>query len=265
MPSLLRNNRYPSSKKFWLSVSVASLLLPLVSFSAFAIEYNEASEKQTTEKQTTEKQGTDTQEPAKPATESPKADPQKPDASKSDTSQDVAGSEKSSTDKKESATNETSSSDRAAQTRGQARPLPATPVDDRSARTGAKAKGDITFDDIKFDIEKDGAFERSMLTEDIENMHKKSVRLRGYILPASVFQQTGIKKFVLVRDNQECCFGPGAALYDCVMVEMAEGKSANFTTRPVAVRGTFMIDDESYQYPDGGHYAIYKMIATEVK
>jgi hypothetical protein len=157
------------------------------------------------------------------------------------------------------------SEDRAAATRGQSRPLPATPVDDRSARTAAKSKGDITFDDIKFDIEKDGLFERKMLTEEIENLHKKTVRLRGYILPASVFQQTGIKKFVLVRDNQECCFGPGAALYDCVMIEMAEGKSANFTTRPVAVRGTFIIDSESYQYPDGGHYAIYKMIATEVK
>lgn len=155
--------------------------------------------------------------------------------------------------------------DRAAATRGQSRPLPATPVDDRSARTAAKSKGDITFDDIKFGIEKDGLFERKMLTPEIETLHKKTVRLRGYILPASVFQQTGIKKFVLVRDNQECCFGPGAALYDCVMIEMVEGKSANFTTRPVAVRGTFMIDSESYQYPDGGHYAIYKMLATEVK
>lgn len=159
----------------------------------------------------------------------------------------------------------TKSSDRAAETRGQARALPATPVDDRSARTAAKSKGDITFDDIKFGIEKDGKFERKMLTEEIEKLNKKTVRIRGYILPASVFQQTGIKKFVLVRDNQECCFGPGAALYDCVMIEMADGKSANFTTRPVAVRGTFTIDSESYKYPDGGHYAIYKMVATEVK
>jgi hypothetical protein len=159
----------------------------------------------------------------------------------------------------------TKSGDRAAETRGQARALPATPVDDRSARTAAKSKGDITFDDIKFGIEKDGKFERKMLTEEIEKLNKKTVRIRGYILPASVFQQTGIKKFVLVRDNQECCFGPGAALYDCVMIEMADGKSANFTTRPVAVRGTFTIDSESYKYPDGGHYAIYKMVATEVK
>jgi hypothetical protein len=175
-------------------------------------------------------------------------------------------SQQPATGKEETPAQETDQSgDRAAATRGQVRPLPTTPVDDRSARSAAKAKGDITFDDIKFDIEKDGIFERKMLTEEIEGLHKKTVRLRGYILPASVFQQTGIKKFVLVRDNQECCFGPGAALFDCVMIEMVDGKSANFTTRPVAVRGTFMIDSESFQYPDGGHYAIYKMLVTEVK
>ena len=80
-----------------------------------------------------------------------------------------------------------------------------------------------------------------------------------------MFQESGIKKFVLVRDNLECCFGPGAALYDCVIIEMAEGKSASFTTRPVAVKGKFTIETEAYKYPDGGHYAIYKMVATEVR
>lgn len=186
------------------------------------------------------------------AQEQEKKTEEKPPAAKPDPAADKAASD-------------SKSADRAAETRGQARTPPATPVDDRSARTAAKSKGDITFDDIKFGIEKDGKFERKMLTEEIEKLNKKTVRIRGYILPASVFQQTGIKKFVLVRDNQECCFGPGAALYDCIMIEMADGKSANFTTRPVAVRGTFTIDSESYKYPDGGHYAIYKMVATEVK
>ena len=42
---------------------------------------------------------------------------------------------------------------------------------------------------------------------------------------------------VLVRDNLECCFGPGAALYDCVMVRMNPGKTTNFSIRPVTVEG----------------------------
>ena len=75
-----------------------------------------------------------------------------------------------------------------------------------------------------------------------------------------------IREFVLVRDNQECCFGPGAALYDCIMVTMAPGKSINFSTRVVAVKGVLEIDTESFLYPDSEeHYAIYKMTAEEVK
>lgn len=145
------------------------------------------------------------------------------------------------------------------------RPITArAPVEERLSRDTAKAKGDLTFDDIKFDIEKGGKFSRSLLTKDIEELDKKTVRIRGYILPASVFKQSGIEEFVLVRDNMECCFGPGAALFDCIIVQMEPGKTADFTTRPVAVRGKFEIKE--FMYPDSDeHYAIYRMVATEVK
>ncbi len=136
-------------------------------------------------------------------------------------------------------------------------------AEDRSSRTTARAKGDLTFDDIKFDIQKGADFERSMLPKEIEDLSKKTIRIRGWILPDSVFKQSGIEEFVLVRDNQECCFGPGAALYDCIMIKMEKGKTANYTTRPVAVKGKFEV--EELKFPDGKHYAIYKMTATEVK
>lgn len=136
-------------------------------------------------------------------------------------------------------------------------------VEERVSRTTAKSKGDITFDDLKFEIEKGGAFERSMLTKEIEALNKQTIKLRGYILPASVFKQSGIDQFVLVRDNMECCFGPGAAIYDCVIVQMEKGKTADFTTRPVAVKGKFEV--EEFKYPGGGHYAIYKITASEAK
>ncbi|MEM8733901.1 MAG: DUF3299 domain-containing protein [Planctomycetota bacterium] len=137
-------------------------------------------------------------------------------------------------------------------------------AEDRTSRSTAKSKGDLTFDDIKFDIEKGGAFARKMLTKDIEELNKREIRIRGFILPASVFKQKGIEEFVLVRDNMECCFGPGAALYDCIIIQMKKGKTATFTTRPVAVRGRFEIQE--FKYPDSEeHYAIYKMTAEEVK
>lgn len=138
-------------------------------------------------------------------------------------------------------------------------------AEDRKAREAARKRGEITFDDLKFDIEKGGTFKDEMITKEIKELDKKVVKLRGFILPTSVFQQSGIKQFVLVRDNQECCFGPGAALYDCVIVEMAAGKTATFSTRVVSVKGKLEIDSESFQYPDGGHFAIYKMTAEEVR
>jgi hypothetical protein len=137
-------------------------------------------------------------------------------------------------------------------------------AEDRSSRGTAKSKGELTFDDLKFEMEKGGIFKRSMLTKEIEELNKKEIRIRGYILPASVFKQSGIQEFVLVRDNMECCFGPGAMLYDCIMIEMEKGKTADFTTRPIAVKGKFEVKE--YKYPDSEeHYAIYRMIASEAK
>lgn len=136
-------------------------------------------------------------------------------------------------------------------------------VEPRQPRAAARTKGDISFDDLKFDIEKGGKFEESMLTKEIKALNKQTIKLRGYILPNSVYKSSGIENFVLVRDNMECCFGPGAAIYDCVIVNMEKGKTTDFTTKPVAVRGKFEI--EEYKFPDGTLAAIYKITALEAK
>ena len=138
-------------------------------------------------------------------------------------------------------------------------------ADERKAREAARKRGEITFDDLKFEIEKDGEFKPEMITKSLKELDKKTFTIRGFILPTSVFQQSGIKQFVLVRDNQECCFGPGALLYDCVIIEMAAGKTTSFATRVVTVKGKLEIDPESFKDPDGHCYAVYKMLAEEVK
>jgi hypothetical protein len=115
---------------------------------------------------------------------------------------------------------------------------------------------DKTFDDIRFDMTPGAKFHRSMLTKEIEALAGQRIRIRGYILPTP--QQHGIKQFVLVRDNQECCFGPGAALYDCILVEMKPGNTANFTIRPIAVEGMFDVRQFTVDDKD---LAIYHMDA----
>ncbi len=100
----------------------------------------------------------------------------------------------------------------------------------------------ITFDTIKFDIKPNAPYDPSMLTDQIVKLQGQRVIIRGWMLPRTLFSQSGIKEFILVRDNQECCFGPGAAIYDCIQVKMASGKTADFTVRPIAVEGVFRLE-----------------------
>ena len=53
----------------------------------------------------------------------------------------------------------------------------------------------------------DTTFSQDLLPERVTSLVGQHIRIRGYILPS--FQQTGLTQFVLVRDNMECCFGPG--------------------------------------------------------
>lgn len=136
---------------------------------------------------------------------------------------------------------------------------PAAAPRKRASRAGEAQE--ISFDDIKFEMVKGEPFLRTMLTPAIEALTGQRVRLRGYMLPS--FQQSGLTQFVLVRDNMECCFGPGAALFDCVVINMVPGRTAEFSVRPVAVEGTFAIKD--FLGPDGKHLAIYEMAGEAVR
>lgn len=120
---------------------------------------------------------------------------------------------------------------------------------------------DISFDDIKFEMLKGEPFRRSMITSKIEALDGRPVRIRGFILPS--FQQSGLTQFVLVRDNLSCCFGPGAALYDCIVVDMQPGKSTDYNIAPVTVEGTFSIRE--LLDSDGKALAIYHLDGEAVR
>lgn len=145
-------------------------------------------------------------------------------------------------------------------------PAPTPPVDRPRATSNVAARPgetqEVTFDTIKLPLEKDQPFKRELLTPQVLALDGKPIRIRGYILPS--FQQTGITQFVLVRDNLQCCFGPGAALHDCIIVEMKPGKSADYTVRPVSVEGKFTLA-ELVSPDDGKHLAIYHLDGEKVQ
>jgi hypothetical protein len=92
-------------------------------------------------------------------------------------------------------------------------------------------------------MEKDAAYDPAMLTEKVKNLAHRRIRISGYMFPGGIYKHTGITEFILVRDNQECCFGPGAALFDCVVVRMKPGATADFSILPISVEGEFSIQE----------------------
>ena len=93
---------------------------------------------------------------------------------------------------------------------------------------------DKTFDDLRFEMMVGAPFKRSIAYQaDRGDGGAEDPGFAVIFLPTP--QRAGITaKFVLVRDNQECCFGQGAALYDCILVDMKQGKTAEYSIRPVA-------------------------------
>jgi hypothetical protein len=146
------------------------------------------------------------------------------------------------------------SSEPAAATPAAANPAGAAP-------RGPKGIRETSFDDLKFPMEKTDAFAETMLTDSVKSLFGQRIRIRGYMYPTPL--KRGLKQFVLVRDNLECCFGPGAALFDCVLVSMQEGATATYTIYPIAVEGEFRF--EPLPGPDGRSLAIFQMVGEAVR
>lgn len=89
----------------------------------------------------------------------------------------------------------------------------------------------------------------------LHGLDGRRIRIRGFMYPA--FLETGLEVFVLVRDNQECCFGPGAKIYDHIVVKMREGLTTDYIQgRPFDVVGVFRIRPEA----DGEQlYGLYQV------
>ncbi len=122
----------------------------------------------------------------------------------------------------------------------------------------AQEAQNVSFDDFKFEMKKGEKFKDSMITDKIKAFVGKKIIIRGYILPTSTSK---LKQFIFVRDNKECCFGPGAMLYDCMVVKMKKGLTTKFTTRPIAVEGKFKIKKLG---PEDAPLAIYELTGLKV-
>jgi len=112
----------------------------------------------------------------------------------------------------------------------------------------------LTFDDLEINMKESQKFEKSMLTPNVRKLNGKRVRISGVIHAGSIFKQSGIRQFVMLK-NAECPFGPGATAHHNMRVTIAEG--IDFTTRPVTIEGTLKVDP--FNGPDGTTWALYTL------
>ncbi|MBM3972246.1 MAG: hypothetical protein FJ302_20660 [Planctomycetes bacterium] len=81
----------------------------------------------------------------------------------------------------------------------------------------------------------------------LKELDGKRIRVRGYMFPP--FQDTGIRGFVLARDNQICCFGRTPKEYDLVEAFLRKGVTTHYIqNRPFDVVGVFRIKSEIEKY-----------------
>ena len=68
---------------------------------------------------------------------------------------------------------------------------------------------------------------------DVKELVGRKVMIKGYMYPTG--QQTGIKSFILCRDNGDCCFGGQPKVTDMILIKMNGEKTAQFHDNKVMV------------------------------
>jgi len=89
----------------------------------------------------------------------------------------------------------------------------------------------------------------------LKDLDGKRIRIRGFMYPT--FQETGLQRFVLARDNEICCFGRDPKIYDVFGVKMRSGETTNYIQgRPFDVVGVFHIRPDEV---DGKLFTLYEI------
>jgi len=90
----------------------------------------------------------------------------------------------------------------------------------------------------------------NMIPESAVKMDGRDVLLKGYMYPGK--QQRGIRQFLLVRDQGDCCFGGNPKITDRVLVQIADKGGIDFTARMRKIAGRFSIRPAGTAEVEGG-------------
>ena len=75
----------------------------------------------------------------------------------------------------------------------------------------------------------------------------QKVFIKGYIRPDSVSVSRGIRQFLLVRDDNQCCFGDLSTVkyYDQILVDMAGSRYVDYSKRIFNMGGVLTVEPQN--------------------
>lgn len=89
------------------------------------------------------------------------------------------------------------------------------------------------------------------------DLEGRRVFIKGYTFPGP--QSKGVRQFMLLRDNRDCCFGGNPKISDMIEVTLDEPLTMDYSTRMRSVGGVFHV--EPTQGIDGLPHVIYHLAA----
>ena len=86
-----------------------------------------------------------------------------------------------------------------------------------------------------------------LIPPEVQAMAGKHIFIKGYIRPGSAPVRTGIDRFLLVRDNNQCCFGDLSKVkyFDQMAVQITNSQRVEDTLQVLRMGGTLEIHPEN--------------------
>lgn len=102
-----------------------------------------------------------------------------------------------------------------------------------------------------------------LIPDEIQKLDGAKVFIKGYMRPPA--QRTHLSAFLLVRDNQQCCFGPLSQVnyFDQVRVELVPPLKAEYSTGVYRVGGRLQIYPENAS--PGNPNPVFRLIADHLE
>jgi hypothetical protein len=100
---------------------------------------------------------------------------------------------------------------------------------------------------------------------EIAALDGKKVFIKGYIRPDSITVTRGVKDFLLVRDNNQCCFGDASQVkyYDQMMVSMAGSRTVDYSEGLFRMGGILKVEPRNLA--PGSRKPVFSLTADHAK